>query len=288
MQHRARHPAAQGRVPRRRAPGRCTDSQPTAPRTSVPALRTVGMALAAALVAWALAAGPAAAAEGLYLTWDDCFQGATATSNRGFDCLSNVGANELYCAFTMPQAADKVVAVEIVIDIQHANATLPDWWRLDVGGCRQGSVSAAVDFPGKTACLNMWQGTPAIAGVQGYIPAEPRGALSQARIKVAASVLPQDALTLDGSSMYYAARIIINNARTVGTPSCAGCDQPACLVLNSILIGRLPGSPGGNYFLQTPGAGDANWARWQGGAGANCAAVPVLNRTWGQIKSLYR
>jgi hypothetical protein len=61
-----------------------------------------------------------------------------------------------------------VIAVEIVVDIQHSSATLPDWWRLNVGGCRQGvNIAAAADFPGKTACLDMWQGAalPAIAGV---------------------------------------------------------------------------------------------------------------------------
>jgi hypothetical protein len=247
--------------------------------------------LAASLIGWAVAAGPAVAAEGLYLSWDDCAQGPTATSNLNFACDTNAGQSELYCAFTMPQAADNVVAIEVVVDIQHANPTLPDWWRLDtgvVGGCRKGSLGVAVDFPGKTACADMWQGLPTASGVQDYVLTEPRGALSQARIEVAASVLPQDAFALDGTSMYYAARIIINNARTIGAPTCGGCDQPACLVLNSILVGRLPGSPGGNYFLQTPGTGDGNWGRWQGGLGADCAAVPVRNRTWGQIKSLYR
>lgn len=241
----------------------------------------------------AAAAAPASlpAAEGIRLTWNDCYLGQTADSNRDFDCSSNAGQSELFCAFTMPQAADKVVAIEIVVDIQHAAEALPDWWRFDVGGCREGlELSAAADFPGRTACLNMWQGavTPAIAQVQGYIPTEPRGAASQARIKVAASVLPEDAVSVDGTSPYYAARIILRHTKTVGDPSCPGCQGAACLVLNSILIGRLPGSPGGDYLLQVPGALDANWARWQGGAGANCAAVPVRNRAWGQLKGLYR
>jgi hypothetical protein len=234
----------------------------------------------------ALAARPAAAAEGLYLTWNDCYQGPTAVSNMAFACSSNIGSNELFCAFTMPQAAANVVAVEIVIDIQHSDAALPDWWRLDA--CRTGEITAFANPGARNACVNMWQGTPAIAGIQGYLPTQPRGAGSQARIKVAASVLPQDAVSVDGTSMYYAARIVISNAKTVGTPSCAGCSQPACLVLNSILVGRVPGSPGGDYFLQTPGVGDSNWARWQGGLGADCAAVPVRNVAWGQVKSLYR
>lgn len=246
-------------------------------------------ALAAAILA--LAPAPGRAAEGIFMTWNDCYLGGSAQFNRTFDCLSNGGQSELYCAFTMPQGADKVVAVEIVVDLQHSASTLPDWWRFDAGQCREGfNLVAAADFSERTACLDMWQGavTPAIAMVQGYTPTEPGGAASTARIKVAVSVLPEDAVTVDGTNSYYAARIIIKHAKSLGDPTCAGCAGPACLVLNSIEVGRLPGSTGGNYFLQTPGAGEANWARWQGGGGANCAAVPVRNRAWGQLKGLYR
>jgi hypothetical protein len=288
VQHHARHPASHGPAPRGLSPGCCPGGRRTIGQNTILALRLTGAALAAALVSGALAARPAAAAEGLYLTWNDCSQGSTAVSNRVFDCLTNSGSNELYCAFIMPLAAGNVVAVEIVMDIQHSDTSLPDWWRLDVGGCHEGNIQAFADPWGRSACNDMWQGTPAIAGIQGYIPAEPRGAGSQARVKVAASVLPQDAVSVDGSSMYYAARIVVNNDHTVGTPSCGGCDKAACLVLNSILVGRVPGSPGGDYFLQTPGPGAANWARWQGGVGADCAAVPVRNVAWGQVKSLYR
>lgn len=231
------------------------------------------------------------AAEGLYLTWNDCYLGPTQTSNMSFACNTNSGESELYVAFTMPQSANNVVAVEIVVDVQHSSPALPAWWRLEPNGCRwamgDSIFAAAASFPGKIACLNMWEGaaTPAIALIAGFIPSQPGGADSQARIKVTASVLPADARSVDGTSMYYAARIILRNNRTVGDLSCPGCEGAACLVLNSILIGR---SPGGDHFLQVPGPGDANWAHWQGGGGANCAAVPVRNRAWGQVKGLYR
>lgn len=247
--------------------------------------------LAAGFLAIALSPALVRGGEGIFMTWNDCYLGGSAAFNRDFDCLSNGGQTELYCAFTMPQAADKVLGVEIVVDLQHSAATLPDWWRFEPGGCREGFIlGAAADFPGRIACVDMWQGavTPALAMIQGYIPTEPRGAASTARIKVAVSVLPEDAVTVDGTSSYYAARIIIKHSKSIGTPTCAGCDLGACLVLNSILVGRLPGSPGGDYFLQIPGAGAGNWARWQGGGGANCAAVPVRNRAWGQLKGLYR
>lgn len=288
MQHHAHHPASHGHVPDRRLSGPRPGTRRTASRRRSFALRLAVAALGVVLVSGALGARSATAGEGLYLTWNDCYQGPTAVSNLGFACASNSGSSDLFCAFTMPQAAGNVVAVEIVIDIQHSDTSLPDWWRMDVGGCRAGNLNAFADPGGRSACLNMWQGTSAIAGIQGFIPSEPRGAGSQARIKVAASVLPQDAVSVDGTSMYYAARIQLSNAGTVGTSSCGGCAQPACLVLNSILVGRVPGSPGGDYFLQVPGAGDANWARWQGGVGADCAAVPVRNVAWGQVKSLYR
>lgn len=247
--------------------------------------------VSAALLALVLAPTAVGAGEGIFMTWNDCYLGGSSSFNRTFNCLTNGGESELYCAFTMPQAADKVIAVEIVVDIQHSAATLPDWWHFEAGGCREGlNLLAAADFPDKIACTDMWQGavTPALAMVQGYIPTEPRGAASTARIKVAVSVLPEDAVTVDATSSYYAARIIIKHAKSSGDPSCAGCDAGACLVLNSILIGRLPGAPGGDYVLQIPGGGAGNWAHWQGGGGANCAAVPVRNRAWGQLKGLYR
>ena len=236
-----------------------------------------------------LATRPAAAAEGLFLSWDDCRAVPQGASNRDFACDTDVGQHELYVAFTMPQATDNVLDVEIVIDIQSAGTVLPNWWRLDSeGGCRGNNIlQVAADFPGKSACVDMWQGTTtaATAGVQGYNPTEPRGAVTQARIKAVAYVVPDDARSLDASSMYYAARILIKNE---GTASCSGCAVPVCLVLNSIWVKRLPDSPGGDFFLQTPGPDNANWVTWQSGTGANCAAVPVRKRAWGEIKSLYR
>ena len=264
------------------------------PSTAASRPAVVFRALVAAVMLTAGVAPRAArAGEGLYLTWNDCYQGA-GTSNLAFACDANAGENDLYVAFKMPQAANNVLAIEIVIDIQQSAISLPDWWRLDPNGCRwdmnNPTLDVSADFTGKTACANMWQGagTPAIAQLADYIPGQPGGGANQARIKVTASVLPPDARTLDGTSMYYAARVIIKNSHTIDPAACAGCSEPACLVLNSILIGRLAGSTGGDYFLQTPGPGDANWARWQGGGGANCQSVPVRSRAWGQLKGLYR
>ena len=58
-----------------------------------------------------------------------------------------------------------------------------------------------------------------------------------------------------------------------------------CIVFNSAALSEPAPAP--DAILSGPPTGGRNVITWQG-AGANCAAVPVRNRTWGQIKSLYR
>jgi hypothetical protein len=59
-------------------------------------------------------------------------------------------------------------------------------------------------------------------------------------------------------------------------------------VFNGMWLRRQPGAVGGDVQLSAPGLGEANWATWQGGAEATCAAVPVRAVTWGRLKGLYR
>ena len=243
------------------------------------------------LVACLLVGGPSAvrAAEGLYLTWNDCAPGAGATRDRGSDCTSETGQQNLYCAFGVPASLDSVLGLELVVDVQSADPVLADWWRFDPGACREGNLRAGFVFPSPSPCGDFLDGNAA-GGLQGYYPNEPRGGANQARIKVAASLLESVAgyASLDSEGTYYAARLTITNTRTIGTGACAGCLQPVCLVFNSITVLRQPGAAGGDQFLSEPGPGQANWATWQGGLGADCVAVPVRAVTWGRIKGLYR
>ena len=80
-------------------------------------------------------------------------------------------------------------------------------------------------------------------------------------------------------------KLTIDSQLTVGSPSCAGCLDPVCIVLNSVEVDTETGV--GNTFLLTGTAPGSNIVTWQG-AGANCQAVPVKNSSWGQVKALYR
>lgn len=228
------------------------------------------------------------AAEGLFLTWNDCALAPGSAHDLQQSCTSNLGGQDLLCAFRMPSPADSVLGIELEVDVQHADVSLPDWWRFDTGGCRVGDLLARFDFHSGSPCVDFFLGH-ASGGLQGYYLNQPRGGSNQASIKVAAAQLPSAGYVhLDSTSMYYAARLTLTNALTDGATSCAGCLHPACLVLNSILVRRQPGAVGGDVFLSVPGPNDANWATWQGGTGANCSAVPARTVTWGRLKGLYR
>jgi hypothetical protein len=236
-----------------------------------------------------LVLGPAAAraAGELHLSWSDCGTGSLAVRNLDFSCDRNSDTLDLHIGFVPPQTTGAdVIGVEVVIDIQIAQDTLVSWWQLDLfDGCRSGAlrVDAGVD-PG--GCAEPW-GDIATAEVQDYVPGEPRGG-AQARIKVVSGVPVSRARTLSRDTLYAAARLRIATTRTTGPDLCPGCNIPVCLVLNSVLIRRLPGAPGGDLFVDTPGAGSANRVTYQGGAGADCALVPTRPTSWGAIKSLYR
>lgn len=225
------------------------------------------------------------AGEGLFLTWNDCHIGSGASATRAFACDSEAGQHVLVCAVEMGTPVDSVLGVEVVIDVQHGDATLPDWWEFGWEGCQADELKADVDFG--SACTNVWP--PQVAGgLLSYTVGAPRGGSNQARIRAALSVLSSQALAFNTGEIYYAARVVIANTKTL---SCLGCSGTACLVLNSIILKRPlrpPGAPTGDVTLTTPGAGNGNWARWQGVSAGDCQAVPVRNRTWGQVKALFR
>ena len=220
------------------------------------------------------------AGEGIYLAWNNCWGSSDARSDLASTCLANSGQQSLFCAFTLPQQMDSVIAVDVVVDVQVASAAVPPWWQLAPGACRSGALSPGASLSGPSTCMDFWRGE-ATGPSQEYLVGVPHGG-NQARIHIGFSVPSNRPRSLQADGLYLAARIDIRNDSTT---SCMGCNVPACLVLNSIGIGSPPDQV---RPLTVPGPGGANWVRWQGGAGASCSAVPVRRPTWGQLKSLYR
>ena len=235
----------------------------------------------------------AAADEGLFLAWNDCPGSSSATGVRFSACNSNTGQHPLYVAFEVATPVDSVLGVEIVVDLQTTAPAVPEWWRFDGGGCRYGSLLADGSYDAMAPCEDLWGAFDPSGTVQSYTLNMPRGGDNQARIRVALGIVSAAGMTVTPGSRYLAARLTLDQLGTVdeGSGACAGCNAGVCLVLNSIILKRPlrpAGVPTADVLLQQPGPAAANWAIWQNGTTAECQAVPVKPRTWGEIKSFYR
>src|SRR4030095_13394812 len=80
----------------------------------------------ALLLALPGAVGPAHAADGLFLSWNQC--APAGSQDRTFDCQTSLGQSNLFGAFTVAQPVDSVLGIEAVIDLQAAGLGVPDWW----------------------------------------------------------------------------------------------------------------------------------------------------------------
>jgi len=226
-------------------------------------------------------------AGGINLAWTDCL-GAGGVVNKNFACTSNTGNNDMYASFDPPITLTTVVGNNQILDLQSAAAVLPNWWQFkNVGTCRLASLQAN---SGPGTCVDTWsgQGSPGIAAyfTNGNVPSMP---LNRARIVGSMAVASAFASQTDPGTEYFSMVFRVNNAKTVGTGLCAGCLDPVCVVLNEISIAQPAGTPGGTVKVTNPLV--SNYVTWQGGAvgGPGCPGVtPTINKTWGQVKSLYR
>ena len=242
--------------------------------------------LGAALLA--LSASVASAA-GINFGWNDC-GGLPASVNKNFACNSNTLSGAILVgSFVPPAGSTAITGEEIVIDIQSASANLPAWWQFkNAGTCRAtGAFSTNADFTsGPFTCADYFVGG-ATGNFTAFNPNIVPGQTNRARIQILYAVPPTSAGPVDENLEYYAFKLTVLGAKTVGAGACGGCLDPVCLVLNEIKLTQPVGV--GNYRLQTPAS--RNYATWQGGAiglGGCPAVVPAQNRTWGSVKSLYR
>ena len=79
-------------------------------------------------------------------------------------------------------------------------------------------------------------------------------ATNRARLVFTAFVLPAQAVALTAGQTFHAVDLRMSSRGTIGTGACNGCASSACLVFNSVLLKRLPGSSGPDVLLSDPAA----------------------------------
>lgn len=231
-----------------------------------------------------------AMAQGIgFYIGSDCNPGATQNVTNA--CTANTGnAFQAVGTCVVPPAgkASFVGAISI-IDIQTALATIPDWWRAD--GCRSTGFGMAADgsIAGGANCVTtLWDTAPPagsnLSGV--YDPTKPE----RMRLLLGSVLLPNDVYDLpgDGATENMVFRLTVTRARTLGSPSCAGCAQGACIVLNEVQIQGQNDHSMDDYLRLYDAIAGHNFIVYNAGAPACAGATPAKNATWGSVKALYR
>lgn len=230
-----------------------------------------------------LLAGIAAAQGGINLSWDDC--GAAGVSQKTFACNSNILTGAVMYGSAIPGAdIPDFVQYDSIMNLQTNQPTLPSWWRYNNGGCR-GAAAISVDFDfhlGPFTCSDPWQGM-AFGGMT--VDAGYEGP-DRARIRTVGTYSDVTPRPISGNVEYEFFRITLLGNKTVGTGSCAGCSEGACIVFNEIQLEEpYP------YKVTLTLPISRNWIVWQQGTGVGVgcpAATPTHAATWGSVKSLYR
>ena len=225
-----------------------------------------------------------AVAGGLSLRWTNSTADG-GTTNLAFACNTNTTARVLVPSFILDSYPFSIARVEGTIDVVSSSPVLPPWWELQAG-CRSGALTADVATVGPILC-EAWGGFTSNDGILGYVvgTSGPNTAtLTFASIR--GPVLPP----LSAGIEYVATGVRLSTLRTVGSPSCSGCDIGVCLELRQL---RMLSSSGLTVLTITaPISAGGQRVTWQGGGpgpGATClAATPTRRSAWGAIKSLYR
>ena len=244
-----------------------------------------------------------AAAQGINLAWRNCIAvtaGTTAAlANVNYACdgtgLANANQGRGVMSFISPAAINQFVGMQAVLDIQTDQPVLPDYWRLGVGECREGSFVFPASLTGvgnTTTCRNPWAGGSTGGGFQYN-----SGFESPARARVQFAFARDTEVALLNGQQYIAGVFTLDTFKdfddgTIGTGQCDGCLSPGCLVLNQVELFQVAGQTPPQqdiYILNTQAT--RRYVTWQGGAipGSGCpGGTPTKNATWGSVKSLYR
>jgi hypothetical protein len=241
----------------------------------------------------ALTASAALANTGtVTLAWNDCSADGGVASTTWPCTVNSTQFVRFIGSFNINKQFDYFVAEDITLDAQFTSAGVPDWWQMGGGGCRQGTMSTVFDatsLPGGGAgCPDTWDnGANGTGGISLYDVGY--GGANRIRIKIAVARPSNLGITLDPGQEYLSFIVRFNRSKTVGTPSCAGCNTPVSMVLNSITLYNNPPiqTEAEQFELSAPGP-SGSCAMGNGGDPVTCAATPTRNKTWGAVKALYR
>ncbi len=232
-----------------------------------------------------------ALAGGFNITWGEGCYTEAPMPLATFACDTNAGHVDAVVSFAL-DAPMPFQGVGVYMWGMSPTTALPDWWQLvNPGSCRSTSLTFSTDFSAtpKIACQDPWQGpttTSAIYWTRLFLPSFPIIPPDPNHLVLRFGAFYSDGRTspLASGQEWYGMRFRLDYQKTVGAEACAGCSTPVSLTVSSVNVYY---SASDRWLLQYPIANGT--LCWQGTPGRYCFdPTPVANRTWGQLKSLYR
>lgn len=221
-----------------------------------------------------------AGAQGLvHLGVGDCsVNGSSVLINA---CNSNSGQFSIFGSVVPAASMTQLIGMEAQVTLMGPTYAFSPWWRFESGGCREGALSADVDFTqGPFGCADPWLGGATGSIGITYLPYN--GGPAEAQISIACQMPPGQELSVNQGEEYYAFILNLDKHNTLPPGTCAGCNDPSCLRIDHVRLIQTSGATGGDQVIVGDGYGQL--IGYDGG----CAPVPARSPTWGSIKAIYR
>jgi hypothetical protein len=226
---------------------------------------------------------PVALAGGVNFSWGTVCYTENPVSAVTFACNTNifVGGWPMTASFVLDTGIPDFVQVDIGIVGQSDLSVLPDWWKLGgTGDCRTGKASFAADFSdvATETCVD-WFGSSTLQSF------DYTWDTNRAHIAATAAIPAEEPFAMSAGTEYYAGKVKILDSKTVGPGCCPGCSAGMFWALYSVVA---HGYGGQQEALTWPVPGGNQCLSWNNSQQSCCRPSPARNRTWGQVKSLYR
>ena len=214
-----------------------------------------------------LFAAGTAQATGLNLRWNGCY-GDGGAANRTSACTTTLGtAGAMVGSFVLGTNHNGVNGIEFIFDVATETATLPAWWTFNAPGgtvgCRANALSVNSAISGAAISCVDWAAGQGAGGLISYTVgfSGPNTARFKGGFALAQPV------TLVANTEYFGINVVLTNAKSTGTGSCAGCTVPACIAVNQLTVYHFD-SPDNTVITGPANGAGSNYVSWQGGGSA--------------------
>ena len=169
---------------------------------------------------------------GLNLSWSDC--GEFGEEDKSFVCNSNEGSRfTLVGSFVAPSRVTQFLGASAEMRIESKATELPDWWKFGTNQCRGSGFSVDYNFTdGYEACEDFTIGRAA----GGFVYEIGQHGPNSVRVRIQYAIPYDSRGPLTPGTEYYAFKVKIARTRTVGAPSCEGCNEPVTLTLREMQL----------------------------------------------------